>query len=279
MIDKPPVGQRFSHVYIQRGEPTQDSPRMRRRLAALFFTFDDHLGDCSYFLRQELGIDVVTGQTGIIWGRLFDQCELRDLLDTITLAYRHAVRGRRMSPLDQQRFRQEVDRIFKEENVHYRVDERGGVHFRYDAEFEHNRAATIAALQGSRYRAALASYEGAMAALAKVPPDGKTAIRDTFGAAETLFKLTFPNSPRLTADETEKLQPLVQRVHAADKVATRAATMLLRAFKDWIDAAQNYRHEAGQEEPVPPPLSLTVQMVSLGASFIRWLVELDAITH
>ena len=30
-----PRGQRFSHVYVARGEPTQDSPRMRRRIASL----------------------------------------------------------------------------------------------------------------------------------------------------------------------------------------------------------------------------------------------------
>jgi hypothetical protein len=44
---------------------------------------------------------------------------------------------------------------------------------------------------------------------------------------------------------------------------------------DWIDAAQFYRHEAGQEAPTQPPLMLAVQMVSVGASFMRWLGELD----
>ena len=48
-------------------------------------------------------------------------------------------------------------------------------------------------------------------------------------------------------------------------------------FKEWIDAAHHYRHEPGQQEPVQPPLLLVVQMVSVGASFVRWLAELDAI--
>jgi hypothetical protein len=38
-----------------------------------------------------------------------------------------------------------------------------------------------------------------MAALGKATPDTKTTIRDTFSAAENLFKLMFANSPRLTA--------------------------------------------------------------------------------
>ena len=39
--DKAPIGERFSHVYVQRGEPTLDSPRMRRRLAELLKDFPD----------------------------------------------------------------------------------------------------------------------------------------------------------------------------------------------------------------------------------------------
>jgi hypothetical protein len=170
-----------------------------------------------------------------------------------------------------------VQEIFQEENVHYRVDEEGGVHFHFDAEFESSRAATIASLQGARYRAALTAFEDGMAALAKGPPDGKTAIRSTFAAAEGLFRLMFEKSPRLTAQEAQKLEPLLQRAHATDPVAMGATGKLLGAFKDWIDAAHFYRHESGRQDPVQPPLTLAVQMVSLGVSFIRWLAELDAI--
>jgi hypothetical protein len=150
-------------------------------------------------------------------------------------------------------------------------------HFRFDAEFESNRAATIASLQGARYRAALTAFEDGMAALAKAPPDGKGAIRSTFAAAEGLFRLMLEKSPRLTAVEAQqKLEPLLQRIHAQDNAAMGAASKLLNAFKDWIDAAHFYRHEEGQKDPVQPPLTLAVQMVSVGASFIRWLAELDA---
>jgi hypothetical protein len=136
-----------------------------------------------------------------------------------------------------------VQRIFQEENVHYRVDERGGVHFRFDQEFEHNRATTIATLQSARYRAALTAFELGMAALAKGPPDGKTAIRSTFAAAEGLFRLMFANSPRLTAGEAQKLELLLQKTY--QKEAMSAASKLLSAFKDWIEAAHVYRHEPG----------------------------------
>ena len=117
-----------------------------------------------------------------------------------------------------------------------------------------------------------------MAALAKASPDGKAAISGTFRAAEGLFRLMFEKSPRLTAPEAQlRLEPLLQRAYATDNAAKGAASKLLNAFKDWIDAAHFYRHEPGQQDPVQPPLTLAVQMVSIGASFIRWLSELEAI--
>jgi hypothetical protein len=276
MVDTPPpTGKRFSHVYIKRGEPMQDSARMRRRLAALVGTFPD-LKDVDRAVPQELGINVPYGGMGYVaWAQFFADCALKDVLDFVTIAVRHLREKRRIEHEPWNRWCREVQRIFEEENVHYQVDQWGGVHFRYDAEFEHNRAATIAALQGPRCRNALNEFEGAMAALAKASPDGKAAIRHTFGAAEVLFRLMFPNSPRLTAEEAKKLEPILQRLHAADKVAMSAVSKLLSAFKDWIDAAHYYRHEAGREEPIQPPLTLAVQMASVGASFIRWLGELD----
>jgi hypothetical protein len=106
------------------------------------------------------------------------------------------------------------------------------------------------------------------------PPDGKSAIRNTFFAAEGLFKLMFPKSPRLTAQEAQKLETPLKSVYASNPVALSAATKLLNGFKDWIDAAHFYRHEAGHEEPTQPPLTLSLQMISQGAAFIRWLAEL-----
>src|SRR5262249_52367391 len=49
--DQPPQGQRFSHVYINRGEPVQDSSRMRRRLASLIQNYN-----CAEHVERELGI-------------------------------------------------------------------------------------------------------------------------------------------------------------------------------------------------------------------------------
>jgi hypothetical protein len=199
----------------------------------------------------------------------------------VTVVYRQLVADAEEYPLRTDRvgsWLSEVSRIFSEENVHYRVDTKGGVHFYFDEEFSHNQAAAIAVLNGSRYVNALRSFEGALAALSQAPPDGKAAIRSTFAALEGLFRLMFPNSPRLTAKEAEKLQPLIQRLHTADATALRASDKMLDAFKEWIEAAHFYRHEPGKEEVAQPPLTLAVYVCSVGASHLRWLAELDAST-
>jgi hypothetical protein len=79
------------------------------------------------------------------------------LFDVVTLGYvflRHKERFIRAS-----RWLQEAGRIFAEENVHYSVDDKGGVHFRFDEEFARGNVATIAALQTPRYANARAAFE------------------------------------------------------------------------------------------------------------------------
>jgi hypothetical protein len=76
-----------------------------------------------------------------------------------------------------------VQRVFKEENVTYRIDSEGGVHFYVDEEFAVSNAATIAALQPDRYANARHAFESRQASLRKVPPDGKGAVRGWIDAA------------------------------------------------------------------------------------------------
>src|SRR5262245_58471265 len=125
--DDPPQGQRFSHLYIERGEPTQDSQRMRRRLATLVSETEDLKSEMGTIVPRELGIAVPWTGWGVDWTNFFGTCSLRDALDFVTLAYQHL--------LNKQRTRgygsgpgpwiREVRRIFAEENVHYTVDDQG----------------------------------------------------------------------------------------------------------------------------------------------------------
>ena len=275
MATLPTHGMRFSHAYLARGEPHADSVRARRRISSLMLAISESARDgLGILLERELGVEIPSFY-GYDWHGFFRSCELKDLLDTITIAYQHFVKGGR--PTIATNWIQDVTRVLQEENLRYRIDPHGGVHFSIDEEFERGRAASIAALQGPRYANVADAFEQAYTALAAVPPDGKGAIRATFSSAEGLFRLMFTSSPRLTASEIDKhLGPYLQSVFAADTTVSGATSKLLAKSKDWVDAAHFYRHEPGKEEIAQPPLSLAINLVSLGASYIRWLAEIDS---
>ena len=163
-------------------------------------------------------------------------------------------------------------------SIHYRVDLKGGVHFRFDEEFARVTAAAISIFQKPRYANSLDAFNKALAALAR-GPDGKGAIRSTFTAIEGLFALMFPEVRRLAAGEVSRPRALIEKVYSGDRPAQETAKEMLQSLGDWIDAAHNYRHEEGRPDTVAqPPLTLAVYLVSAGAAHLRWLAELDAAT-
>jgi hypothetical protein len=278
--NEPPSGARFSHVYFDRGEPRQDSARMRRRIAALIRTFPRDLEGLGEAVEAEQGIDVpYIGMGGRNWEQFLNKCDLRDVLDLVTVAHRHLLAKQRIGVHEMnapRRWLGQVERIFVEENVHYHVDPQGGVHFRFDEQFARDREAAVAALRTARYENALDAFERGMAAMAEVPPDGKGAVRSVFAAVECVFRLISPRTPRLGASELDALSPHLQRLYGQD-TAGRSGAKMLGSLRDWVDAAHFYRHEEGAEQVAQPPLTLALYIVSTGASHLRWLAELDAL--
>src|SRR5262249_36805027 len=271
-------------VYVERGKPTQDSARMRRRFASLIDSIGGfHGGDSeplSARAERELGIAAPWSENGS-WRDFLEKWDLKDVLDIVTIGYQFLVEQARTDAYGRFRHRnyaQEwiagVRRIFQEESVHYTVDAAGGVHFQFDEQFAKGRAATIASLQGERYANARHAFDGAMEAFSKAPPDGKTAVRGVFPAAENVFKL-ITSKDRLGAKEADDLSQIIDKLYAVDDPARNSARKMLASLKDWVDAAHFYRHEPGTEEVAQPPLPLAVYLVSIGASHLRWLAELD----
>lgn len=274
-----PIGQRFSHAYLSRGEPSSDSARMRRRIASLIGAYrdlDDSANPFPKVAEEKLGIASPWTSTKP-WRHFLEQWELRDVLDLITVAWQFLdKKGRYYEPSSKEKWIVAINEIFAEENVHYRVDARGGVHFAFDQEFEQNSTSTIKALGTPRYENARRHFENALRCLSEGPPNTLGAIRSTFFATEGLFKQIFPNEPRLTAKPANSLLPLIQKDLGDDTVAKNAAAKMLNSAKEWIEAAHFYRHEQGLETPSPPPLSLSIHIISTGAALLRWLAELDA---
>ena len=75
----------------------------------------------------------------------------------------------------------------------------------------------------------------------------------------------------LGAASVEKyLKPIARQVYS--DTSWDAANLLLNSIADWINSIQPYRH--GQKDP-HPPMDLAIAMVSSGATYLRWLVEID----
>jgi hypothetical protein len=195
----------------------------------------------------------------------------------VTVAYRHIGKQSYVGETQSRKWLLGVQRIFVEENVHYRVDPKGGVHFHFDEEFARVTAAAISILEKQRYANSLDGFKKSLAALAEAPPDGKGAIRATFAAIEGLFVLMFPDVHRLAAGEATRVRPLVERAYSGDRRAQETSIEMLQSLRGWVDAAHGYRHEEGKPDTVAqPPLTLAVYLVSAGATHLRWLAELDA---
>lgn len=264
----PPQGQRFSHVYISHPELLADSTRMRRRLGLLFHRF----GPRSLYsiFNQELGTALSSAGSAndYYWAPVMERMELRDVLDGVTIVVRRAEK--------KSEFLNEVRRVFSEEKVRYSVDAQGGVHFAVDVEFEQVRVAALSRLSSSRYQSVRQHFEAAYQALDGVPPDPKAALRSMFFAVEGLFRLMFGSAHQLSSGEISKhLKPRLEVEYGGQKPAIYVAHKQLAQLSDWVDGAHFYRHEPGTEEPAQPPIDMAVHYVSTGASWLRWLAQLD----
>ncbi len=267
-----PPGQRFSHVYLRSDTLLPDSKRARMRMLSLA---RDELG----FSSAELG-DICRAELGLDGGHaplnFFQSCEARDFLDLVTIIWRH-LKPDREYPDKPERWLKGIRRIFSEESLGYRIDDRAGVHFVIDAEYERNRIAVVSGLGSSRYKAVLHAFEQAHSSLDKHPPDLKGALRLAFDAVETLFKLMYDKAPKIATSEIRNyLLPNVEKIYRDDKIAKRAALKIVDGLIEWVDAVHFYRHAQATEEPLQPPAELAVLMLSEAASYLRWLAALDA---
>jgi hypothetical protein len=125
---EPPRGARFSHVYIDRGEPIGDSTRARRRIGHQVYEFRALNDELGVEIAREMGVERGHYES---WPDFLERIPLRDVLDLITVAFRVLVKDRFSGGQSAQWLRT-IQRIFDEENVYYRVDEAGGVHFGVD---------------------------------------------------------------------------------------------------------------------------------------------------
>jgi hypothetical protein len=269
MANEKPVGKPYNIVFIERGTPTDDSERLRRRFAAFINACRHDLrAQVAFAMNSELGADT----NALDIGNWFGSCTVPDLVSAVTHIYL-SLGKLRWGDL-QSKWLDFAQRAFKEENIAYTVDDECGVHPAHDPEFDASRRATIAMLGKPRYAAARQFFDKSIADL-KQPRDTRDAVRKTFEALENVAKLMCPGDiARLTDTEVKKyLQPIA--LEGTNGTERNARGRMIVSLAEWVNACQQYRHAAGQPEPDAPSLDLAILLVSDGAAYPRWLITHD----
>lgn len=277
----PPGGPRFSQLYVERASAGQDSSRLRVRIAALFQRRFANVSLARDVLEIRLGanIDHVQGSYDI--AKFLRICPLRDFYDFVTV-YRQALEEefkRTRYTSDQilaRTWTMECQTAFVEENVAFRVDNAGVVRPLVDTEFDRNLSTLLAGLSDRRLAAVRLEVETSISELERPQPATKAAIRSMFEALEIYSKIvvTSYNVQKLDASVVEHhILPIIQGKPGMFKPSQDVAHHLAMSLIDWIKGAHLYRHGQNTTEPAPPPLDLAVVYVSMGAAYLRWIVE------
>ena len=267
-------GMRFSLLYLDRSESLRDSKRFRNRLAAFYWEtlHEYYKNEIVKSIQLEIGAEVPFIVSSYSVSEFFKITELRDLLDSITVIYK-AIAGNWEQSAN--KWREFVARAISEENLGYRVDEKCGVHYFVDEEFERNRFSTLLVLDNPRYIAVRNAYDMAYQYLDAQPMDTKGAVRSIFEAIEILVKqmVDTKNLNKWVVENTLKEKCL--SCYGSDNTAKIVMTKMFDGFALWVDSIHNYRHGQADKDPVVPPLNIAIYALSSGTAFLRWLIEMN----
>lgn len=269
-----PAGELFSRVYLERGAPLQDSVRFRNRLGAYIGGHGADHGALSAFFQREAGL-IVRYVGYYNFTEFFTKEAIEDVLDAITLIWKYfdlTYTGNRRVAGGWYDF---VSRALREENMGYRLDDRCGVHYFVDEEFERNRVSALSSLSAARYAGAKAAFEAAHGYLDAQPADTKASVRSAFEALEIVARLMDPASKNLNKWMVEnKLKPLAL-AGTAEATEQDTVSKLFDGLAQAVDGLHNYRHGQPTEEPVAPSMTMAVYALSTIAAALRWLVAVD----
>jgi hypothetical protein len=272
MSENPLEGEIFARNYLRPNKTLPDSSRARRRALSVFGDYQDVIGSSFASLSERnLGVNYPYGAYGPSHEKFWTTCDVQDFLGAVTLVFRLLQSRQRSSA-----YIQEMRDIFQQEGLHYRIDDKGGVHYLIDEEFSRVIDTTLLGLGAPRFAAARMALETGMAALETNPKSGKAFIRGVFEAAESTFLVLIADSNvnRLNEDGANRLlKPILVARYRDVPEAEAKISRVLDVFNRWIKAAHPYRHGAAFEEIHEAPLDEAVLLASTGMAFIRYMVS------
>lgn len=272
MSDDPVEGELFSRNYLRPAERLSDSARARRRALAVFRGLERYIGgDFVALAERAMGVDYPSYGYGYSHEQFWTECEVRDFLGSITLVFR-LLRPRREGDA----YLNEMRDIFRQEGLHYRIDDSGGVHYLVDEEFSWVTEVTIQGLGSQRFTGARQALEEGLKALSAENLSGKGLVRGVFEAAESTFLVLAADAQvnRLNEGAVEKhLKPMLMARYDGVPESEDKVTRVLDTFNRWVKAAHPYRHGAAFEDVHEAPLDEAVLLASTGMAFIRYMAS------
>lgn len=268
----PREGGMFRRNYLRPEVPLADSARARLRLCRLFESSASAPSGSVFAesVEQELGIRYPSDWDGYTHERFWTDAEIGDVLSALTIWFV-------LSPHPD--FLRHGRRIFAEEHLRYRIDDKGGVHFLVDEEFERVVASAVAGLGAPRFAASLHALHEAMTHLGAARQSGKGLIRGVFEAVESAF-LAVINQPSATilnaAAMDRHLKPLLLARYATHGDAEDLAERFMEHFKAWVKSAHPFRHGTPLDQIHEAPLDLAITSATQGIGYLRFLAGLQA---
>lgn len=267
-MDVPVEGAPFRRNYLREALLLSDSVRARRRLLRWFMSTRSAIRHRFVLLvESELGVDYPVGFESYNHERFWTDGDIADVLSGITFWVRLCNHDANLIS--------EARRILAEEQLRYRLDDKGGVHFAVDEEFERTVQSALAGLGDPQYSSALHALQQGLSSLGTEHQSGKGLIRGVFEAVESAF-LTVIRRPEINrisaADVDRHLKPVFlaryDTWHDANEITGRSLAVL----KAWIHVGHYYRHGVPLEQIHEPPLDLAVAVASEGMAILRQIV-------
>ena len=269
--------ERFSQVYLEKGDTKNDSERLRVRIQRHFDErrFRSRGLDDDFIRKVTLtcGIRVSksAGLQGIKIWEFFEQAELRDFLDGITIVHKLLVDARRH--VEASGWRKDIETVLREENTAYTIDQSGMIHFYVDEEFEAVRISSIELLNQTGLTGAIRHFDEGLRYLDGANPSTRKAIVGVFEAVEAVAKELTGQARLDKKVVSNHLGPLLKG--ATECVNEhRSLQKLLTSFGEWVDACHFYRHTQKEDQAAPPSIDTAVMYMQAGSAYLRRLCKL-----
>lgn len=279
----------FSQFYFPETTRHEDKVKFRNRLLLYLedFVNSGWPGDTYRLCRYQLGITIE--KTGIDQRRFRlevektfnkQEIDISQILDFISVVYDSLlphINGSVSSQPMLKELIEKINKIFQEESMCYILTDNGRVRFYPDEEFHQLVKCTLSVLNKPKYKSNLDSFNDVLDELYK--NHGKESpISEFFKCLETFVLTTINDTSynRLNDSSIDKLKGIIdKKIVGYTSNDIEALQNLPAILKKWVKMSHKYRHGKADQTNNNVPLELSNQILSMGISIFRFLLELD----